>query len=199
MGTTGASEKPSVFINCPYDQEFEPKFLGMVFAITSQGFKPRSARESEAQSRPRFERIVRALADSRYSIHDLSRFTGEGVDNLARFNMPLELGIAIGLHWHHSTHNWLVLVPEGHQHPMFISDLAGFDLWPHAPTVQSVIVEVCAWLQMLPDFISGASGRKVVDSYTEFERRIQKLREDTMRTPIWRDIVEAASNTTPRP
>ncbi len=40
-------------------------------------------------------RIVRALANSKYLIHDLSRCTGEGIENVARFNMPLELGMAM--------------------------------------------------------------------------------------------------------
>jgi hypothetical protein len=32
---------------------------------------------------------------SKYSIHDLSRCTGEGAENFARLNMPLEPGIAM--------------------------------------------------------------------------------------------------------
>ena len=44
------------------------------------GFLPRSARETEAH------------AASKYSIHGLSRSTGEGGESLARFNLPLNLG-----------------------------------------------------------------------------------------------------------
>ena len=58
---------------------------------------------------------------------------------------------------------------------------------------------VCVWLKTLPEFERGASGRKVLDSYPQFERRIRQLRADAMRNPAWRDIVEAAYDSTPRP
>jgi hypothetical protein len=87
----------SVFINCPFDPQFQDLLLAIVFAVTANGFVPRSARETEGNAEPRFLRILQAMSRSKYSIHDLSRFTGEGIDNVARFNMPLELGIACAL------------------------------------------------------------------------------------------------------
>ena len=88
---TPEAERPyekSVFINCPYDPGFVDLFHSIVFTVVAHGFVPRSAKESEASADPRIDRIASALAESKYSIHDLSRFTGEGVDNFARFNMP---------------------------------------------------------------------------------------------------------------
>src|SRR5437762_9507278 len=87
----------SVFINCPFDQQFQDLLLAIVFAVAAYGLVPRSARETDGSAEPRFLRILKTLSRSKYSIHDLSRPTGEGVDNLARFNMPLELGIACAL------------------------------------------------------------------------------------------------------
>jgi len=55
---------------------------------------PRSARENQDDAEPRFSRILATIAASEYSIHDLSRSTDEGGENLARLNMPLELGMA---------------------------------------------------------------------------------------------------------
>ena len=53
---------------------------------------------------------------SQYSIHDLSRYRGQGDANLARFNMPLELGFAMARRFmDEASHDWLVLVPEGHE------------------------------------------------------------------------------------
>lgn len=86
----------SVFINCPYDGDFAPLFHAMVLTVVARGFTPRSALETMGEADPRIIRIVRGLRQSKYSIHDLSRYQGAGVDNLARFNMPLELGIALG-------------------------------------------------------------------------------------------------------
>lgn len=119
----------SVFINCPYDQGFEPLFNAIVFTVTALGFAPRSARDTEGFADTRILRITSTLAHSKYSIHDLSRFTGAGLDNFARFNMPLELGIALALrHERQGTakpHNCLVLVTGAYEYQKFISDLAG--------------------------------------------------------------------------
>ena len=84
----------SVFINCPFDSGYQDLMLAIVFSVAAHGFVPRSARETEGDPEPRFSRILTTIARLKYSIHDLSRSTGEGGDNLARFNMPLELGMA---------------------------------------------------------------------------------------------------------
>ena len=68
--------------------------LANVFSVSAHGFVPRGARETQGDAAPRFSRIPTTIAASKYSIHDLSRATGEGSENLARFNMPLELGMA---------------------------------------------------------------------------------------------------------
>ena len=93
-------------------------------------------------------RILKTLSECKYSIHDLSRFSGEGVDNISRFNMPLELGMATALRFERANsnrpHNWLALVPEGFSYQRFVSDLAGFDPGRHAQSVKSVISAVSA-------------------------------------------------------
>jgi hypothetical protein len=100
---------------------------------------PRSALETRTVVEPRMARILRAIIESKYSIHDLSRCKGEGDANLARFNMPWELGIAMA-HRHLSRraagrHDWLVLVPLGHQYQAFISDISDFDPGMHDGSV----------------------------------------------------------------
>src|SRR4051794_26873514 len=87
----------SVFINCPFDAEFRSQLNAIVFTCVHAGFFPIVAGSSGRTGRPRLERILTALNLCRYSIHDLSRCRGEGDENLARFNMPLELGMAMAL------------------------------------------------------------------------------------------------------
>lgn len=94
-----AAYEKSVFINCPFDDDFQPLFHAIVLTIAARGFTPRCARETEGQADPRIVRIARGLMESKYSIHDLSRYQGQGADNLGRFNMPLELGIALGMRY----------------------------------------------------------------------------------------------------
>jgi len=85
----------SVFINCPFDEAFRPIFEAILFSTVCCGFAPRCAVESGSSLVPRMERIVKAIQTSKYAIHDLSRCRGEGEANLARFNMPLELGMSM--------------------------------------------------------------------------------------------------------
>lgn len=69
-----------VFINCPFDSEFEPLFQAIIFSVVSCDFTPRSALETGTVSEPRMDRITRSIFSSKYSIHDLSRCKGEGPD-----------------------------------------------------------------------------------------------------------------------
>jgi hypothetical protein len=120
----------SVFINCPFDSECRDLMLANVFSVSAYGFVPRSARETEGDGQPRFSRILTTIGSSKYSIHDLSRSTGEGEENLARFNMPLELGMAAAFRFEREgsdrPHRWLALVPEGFAYQRFVSDLGRF-------------------------------------------------------------------------
>lgn len=85
----------SVFVNCPYDDDFRPLFDAVIFSTLCCGFIPRCAVETGSTSLSRMDRIFDAMRSSKYSIHDLSRCRREGEANLARFNMPLELGMAM--------------------------------------------------------------------------------------------------------
>ena len=159
FGTGILEPKPetSVFLNCPFDQAYQPIFDAIVFAVVACGFLPRCAYEEGGTSLSRMERITRIIFSSKYSIHDLSRCHGEGDENLARFNMPLELGIAMALKWSgasgEGSHDWLVLVPRGHFYKRVISDLAGYDPKEYDLTKESVVPAVMSWLATRPDAV----------------------------------------------
>lgn len=192
----------SVFINCPFDAQFEPLFHAIVFTVAALGFIPRCARETEGEADPRMLRIARGLLTSKYSIHDLSRFQGEGAENLSRFNMPLELGMALGIRYlgqqearaAGATHNWLALVPENFVHHRVISDLAGYDALDHDQTVQRLIQRVASWLQMQADFTPpGPKPRAVFDAYPKFCRLLDDAKQQALGTLTWVAISAAAS------
>src|ERR1022692_2420053 len=61
----------SVFINCPFDRDYQDLMLAIVFSVAAHRLLPRSARETEGDPEPRFSRILGAIAESKYSIHDL--------------------------------------------------------------------------------------------------------------------------------
>jgi hypothetical protein len=192
----------SVFINCPFDEEFEPLFDAIVFASTCCGFVPRSALESGTVAETRMERIAQAVFSSNYSIHDLSRCKGEGNENLARFNMPLELGIAMGRRMatprKRDKHDWLVLVRDGHQYAKYISDLGGFDLKTHDGTVKNLVPKVVAWLVTRPEAIPLATPQRVFEALPRFQKKKAKLKLEWGQELPWADLVLAAQQSVPR-
>jgi hypothetical protein len=193
----------SVFINCPYDDEFAPLFEAIVLTVAARGFTPRSARETSADADPRIVRIARGLMTSKYSIHDLSRFQGEGVENLARFNMPLELGIALGVRFMKdasaASHNWVALVPAGAAHQKFASDLAGYDLRDHDNQPGTVIRRVAAWLTEQYDFAAPSPTAKTIqDSYDAFRGLLDQAKQDALGELTWSAIVKSAQVTVSR-
>lgn len=187
----------SVFLNCPFDDSFASLFHAAVLTIAALGFTPRCARETEGDSDPRIDRIARGLRESKYSIHDLSRFQGEGSDNISRFNMPLELGMAVSLRYQGKAsgtlHNWVALVPVGFVHQKFISDLAGFDSPPHEQTPATVIRSVAGWLMIQPDFAPPApSPKKILNAYPKMRDLLEEAKNDALGHLTWPMIVRSA-------
>ncbi len=84
----------SVFINCPFDKEYQPIFNSILYTVHRCGFILRCSKEFSESSSVRIDNIISLIKESKYAIHDLSRVST--VDELPRFNMPLELGISIG-------------------------------------------------------------------------------------------------------
>jgi hypothetical protein len=147
-------------------------------------------------------RITRALFSSKYSIHDLSRCTGEGEERLARFNMPLELGMAMAcreLRRQRATrHDWLVLVPKGHKYLRFVSDLGAFDPATHDGTLESVVPKVMSWLAGRPDAIRTPPPTAVLAALPAFSERKHQLGIQWIGDVPWQFVIEAATETVPR-
>jgi len=201
-GDTPVYEK-SVFINCPFDPQYRDLMLAIVFTVRAHRLTPRSARGTEGAAEPRFSRILQTISESKYSIHDLSRFTGEGSDNLARFNMPLELGMAAAFQFERRgsarPHYWLALVPEGFGYQRFISDLAGFDPARHDQSVPSVIREVCVWLRDREDVEEAVpTAVRIHERFDLFKEQVATLRAEALEEETWWDLVTAAERTVPK-
>jgi hypothetical protein len=194
VATQFVDPRRSVFINCPFDPDYEPLRDALLLAVVSCGFVPRSALESGRVSVARMDRIFQALYTSNYSIHDLSRCRGEGEEVLARFNMPLELGIAMSRRYRSEQagpHDWLVLVPTKAPYAHFVSDLAGFDLPPYDGTELSLIQQVMSWLMIHPEALSGLPPDEVMKRLGAFREAKAKLKTQWGQIP-WRLLVDAA-------
>jgi hypothetical protein len=86
----------NVFINCPFDQEYEPLFHAIIFSVFDCGFIPKSALASQDCSDVRIQKIVNVIKNCKHAIHDISRTDPSPSKGLPRFNMPLELGMFLG-------------------------------------------------------------------------------------------------------
>lgn len=195
---TEISTLPRVFVNCPFDEEFRPQRNAIIFTCVHAGFFPVMAGSSGQTGRPRLDRILDALGCCRYSIHDLSRCRGEGDANLARFNMPLELGMAMqlrGLDSGPQAHEYLVLVPEEqHLHHRFISDLGGLDPQRHDGTAERVCAEVLAWLLTAAEAPAPLAPPEVIAKLPAFEDALAQLNAEWHgSTPPWANVVHTAA------
>jgi len=85
----GARQQFGVFLNIPYDAEYEPLFLALISTVVAARMRPRCAVELAERGEGQLGRIFSILRQCRLSIHDLSRPD--------RFNMPFELGLAVAL------------------------------------------------------------------------------------------------------
>jgi hypothetical protein len=190
-GRLALEPSKTVFINCPFDKDYAQTFDAIVFAAACCGFIPRSALESGDIAVPRMERILRAIFSSYYSIHDLSRCRGEGDEGLARFNMPLELGIAMAHRFQTKgqKHDWLVLVPEGHLHARVISDLAGFDPERYGGGPESVVPPVVGWLATRLTAVKTPKPSEVLAELPRFTEEKARLQADWGGRAPWADIV----------
>lgn len=119
----------SVFINCPFDDDFLPILHALVFAIHDCGFVARLAVEDTGSNETRLDKIVRIVQESKYSIHDISRVELSAESPLPRFNMPFECGLALGAirYENRSGRDFLLMSGEPFQDKVTLSDLAGQD------------------------------------------------------------------------
>ncbi|MBJ7330972.1 MAG: hypothetical protein JHC95_13825 [Solirubrobacteraceae bacterium] len=185
----------NVFVNCPFDADYAEQREAIVFTCVHAGFVPWLAGSTGDVAVPRMSRILEAFSHCRYSIHDLSRFKGEGVENLARFNMPLELGMAMALRGSAAgddAHDWLVLAPEGHLYAQFVSDLAGFDPSQHDGSPERVAIAVLAWLVTRPTIGVSVGPDALIPKLRPYLNARRSLDEEWGGTAPWPRVLDLA-------
>jgi len=168
----------SVFINCPFDDRYEPIFAGLVFAIFDCGFVPRCALEEGDSSVLRMDRIYRTIESCRYGIHDISRTESDPRSRLPRFNVPLELGIFLGAKQFGQRRNkqkmCLILDSKAYRYQKFMSDISGFDIESHSNRPLKAIEVTNNWLRH-------KSRRKTLPGAAVMQSRYRQFRQDLPR------------------
>ena len=136
-------EPNSVFLNIPYDRRFQPLYLAYLVGMTELGLKPKATLGIPGGAR-RLDRIFELIQTCNYSVHDLSRVELDRTPPpTPRFNMPLELGLAIA--WakiNPEAHTWFVCESVDRRAQKSVSDLNGTDFYIHNGTPDGVMREL---------------------------------------------------------
>jgi hypothetical protein len=182
-----ASPSASVFINCPFDSQYQELFEAVVFCVSACGFLPRCTKQLTDAAEVRINNIYNLIGECNYSIHDISRT--EVVDQpfqLPRFNMPLELGIFLGAKrfgGRSSQKRCLILDRAPYRYQRFISDIAGQDIRSHENRPRKAIRRVRDWLQAAPGRAAIPGGLRIWDMYREFRRELPVIAEEAELDP----------------
>jgi hypothetical protein len=173
----------SVFLNIPYDSQFEDLYLAYVVGLTQLGFKINATLAVPNQGR--LDRIVELIEESDVSIHDLSRI--ETTFGIPRFNMPLELGLA--LYRSHATngrHRVFVFEKKRYRMQRSTSDINGIDPLIHNGTPKGVMAGL---RNIFHQPSRTTTVPEMLTSYRAVKRKLPELR----RSAGSRSLFEAAA------
>jgi hypothetical protein len=132
-----------VFLNVPFDRQYEPIFLGLIAALVHLGRRPTTVLDIEEVSAPRIDRLVAKLRRTPYSVHDLSRVElSGGRAGVPRFNMPFELGLAVAVSrtpTDGTRHGFVLLERRPARLQRTLSDMNGYDPLIHGGTSSGAV------------------------------------------------------------
>ena len=176
----------SVFINGPFDQEYKAIFNAIVFTVYDSGFYPMCAYELSDASESRLKGIVR-IRECRYGIHDISRTQLDAINELPRFNMPLELGMFLGCKEFGAGQDQLraclIMDIDPHRYQKFMSDIAGQDVLPHGGDPRASVLRVRDWLRAKSQRIDIPDGGVIWSRFSEFQDRLPAICEKLQWNP----------------
>ena len=139
----------NVFINCPFDEDYDSLLRPLLFTVIYLGFNPRIASERSDSIENRIDKICELIGKSKYSIHDLSRLKAGQEREFYRMNMPFELGIEYGSRRFGppplNQKRCLILEKRRYEFMKALSDLSGVDIKAHANQPEQVIRAVRDW------------------------------------------------------
>jgi hypothetical protein len=179
MRNLAAFRDSQVFLNYPFDIRFADLEHALHFPVVAAGLLLVCAKNLTVPDRARLEMLVDAIGNCRYSAHELSRATGEGLANFARMNMPIEMGMALfhALDTQRQQHRCAFFVPAPHDYPLFASDLAGLDPQCHYNDPRRLVSGMYEWLRRVvtPGRFNSVPTPEVLRKYDEFCTRLQNV------------------------
>ena len=136
----------NVFINCPFDDQYKPLLLSLLFICAFCGFKPLLVSMDQDSSSVRLDKIIDLIDKSSLSIHDISRMIAQEEGEISRFNLPFELGIDFGYKKFCNPNKKILILEENHHtYDVAISDISGCDIKVHSAEPELLIRRVRNW------------------------------------------------------
>jgi hypothetical protein len=177
----------AVFVNAPFDPAYDPMLEALVFTIFASGYRARCTLEESDSGDVRLDKLVRLIAESTRSIHDLSRIRPtQGGSDLPRFNMPFELGMAMGAKRFSPSRkndNIKIMVAEPYKLPEYLSDLGGNDPDAHHNEPSRVVRIVRDFLHTAPSGKPLPGPAKLVTTFNEFKSRLPAIARGIQHEP----------------
>jgi hypothetical protein len=162
----------SVFINCPFDEDYKSLLRPMLFTLVYAGLIPRLASEKSDSLEQRIEKILRLIKECKYSIHDLSRLKAQKAKEFFRLNMPFELGIDYGCRRiannHLRTKRSLILERKRYDIQKALSDLNGVDIKSHSNSPARTVRALQHWFIETVGLTDIDSPSVIWDNFNEF-------------------------------
>ena len=161
-----------VFVNCPFDEDYEPILQAILFCILYLDFHPRISTERSDSLESRIEKIQDLIKESKYSIHDLSRCQATKKGEYFRLNMPFELGIDYGCRQYFGGNRGdkrsLILEEKRYRYLEVISDLSGFDIQNHEGNFEKAVRKVRNWL-VSEAGAEAVGANRILMAYVDFQ------------------------------
>jgi hypothetical protein len=162
----------SVFINCPFDTDYDPILQAILFVVVYLGFNPRLSRERNDSAEMRVEKITGLIESSKFSIHDLSRCIAKKKGEHFRLNMPFELGIDWSCRRYYGDgrdqKRFLILEEKAYRYQAALSDISGCDIEYHGGDFQAAVRKVRNWLVSEAGVCAEGAGR-ILAHYVDFQ------------------------------
>lgn len=163
----------SVFVNCPFDDDYKPLFEALIFTIASSGYRVRCALEENNAADIRFDKLCRLITESSRSVHDLSRVELDLATNLPRFNMPFELGLFLGARRFggktQGQKTALVMTSAKYRLPVYLSDTSGSDASHHGGDLLELVRSVRSYLSVKPDGRALPGATRMLAVFNQFK------------------------------
>ena len=182
----------NVFINCPFDEEYKTFLHPMLFTIVYLGLHPQIAQTTDSGN-TRMERIIELIKKSKYSIHDLSRSVSTAAGEVARFNMPFELGLDIGIR-HASTRSRfsqkksLIIEQDRFRYRKALSDISGNDIASYEGSAERLVHVIRHWFTTIIH-PKQPSGPFIWEEFNEFLAYFEALTKEEGYTEKETDLI----------